>query len=218
MQSSLGEMLLRVKRYGLAGTTMRAGRAIFGLLGRALYLRREGYFTCADLESLVRPGMEVNPEIRIFEAGTDDLQRLDGVLSRTLRRRFRRRMETGRLLFLAEIDGALAGYCWLAFEATYANETDCIIPVANGEAYGYGAFTLPQYRGRGVYRTMLIETIRAAERRGISRIRGVVDRRNAPARAALRRAGIHAESAAGSVRMLGFKRRWRRPLREGERL
>jgi len=212
------DILWRVRRRGLVGTILGAAKGIPRSVMRALYLRREAYITYTDISALPPPAPGRDPTVRAFLATPADLERLEEAVGPARCETFRRRMGNGQALVLGEADGRVVGYCALAFEPTYARESDCVVPVGEGEAYGHGAFTLPEYRRRGVYAAMLDESTRVVRERGICRVYGAVSVANPAARAALRRLRARAAWAAGSIRVLGFTRHWQRELKEGERL
>jgi len=62
---------------------------------------------------------------------------------------------SGCELWLGWIEGEIAGICW---SRGHKNRTDYFVPLGESDATILSCFVFPQYRGRGIYPTML-ETI-----------------------------------------------------------
>ena len=63
----------------------------------------------------------------------------------------------------------VVSYCWIAFGEEWIGEIEMKVKPGPQEAYLYDAFTLPQYRRRNFFSTLLSNSLEYLESRGYSR-------------------------------------------------
>jgi len=63
--------------------------------------------------------------------------------------------QQGHRLYVARIDGAVAGWGWVATQTASIGELGVEMHLTSGERYLWGFETIPAWRGRGVYTTLL---------------------------------------------------------------
>ena len=101
----------------------------------------------------------------------------------------RRRLGNGWTLFLANIDGTVCGGGW-----GITNQTEFrtkVVPLLDGDVALIDYFTLPDFRGRGVYTSLLCHCVRHYREQGKSRLYCSANKDNMPAIKALRAANFH---------------------------
>ena len=88
---------------------------------------------------------------------------------------------------VALVAGQVAGIVWL-----YRSHNDSrLFALAKDEAEINSVFVLPEYRGRGLHRTLDISLCRLAKELGCDTIYGAVQAENEPSLRATRAAGFH---------------------------
>lgn len=105
-------------------------------------------------------------------------------------------------------DGNVACFCWARYHGR------AIGPVAlrdqPGRVFLYNAQTLPQFRGQGLYRTLLEHIMSTLTQERHSEFIGDVDRRNVVSRRGIESVGF---THVASITMVKIIRRWDRQLR-----
>jgi len=71
-----------------------------------------------------------------------------------------RRRAEGHRPYLISVDGAPAGYGWVATRTCEIGELELRFELATGNRYLWDFATLPEFRGRGIYPALLSEIIR----------------------------------------------------------
>ena len=100
-------------------------------------------------------------------------------------------------------DGTIACFCW----ARHRGRAIGPVPLKEhpGRVFLYNAHTLPQFRGRGLYRVLLEHMIWTFSEERQTEFIGDVDRRNTASCRALDRAGF---KVVGSITLVKFFQRW----------
>jgi GNAT superfamily N-acetyltransferase len=75
------------------------------------------------------------------------------------------RWDAGDLCFVARYEGRIVACGWGA-TAAWTDYLQCAIELAPGDAYLFDGYTLPDWRGRGVFQTLGAEQLRALQRAG----------------------------------------------------
>jgi GNAT superfamily N-acetyltransferase len=122
-------------------------------------------------------------------AESDDIRRLQK-LAKFHNGEVQQRLKAGDLCFVALSDGNLANYAWFCFSEEYINELERNIRVSAGSAYRYDVFTLPAYRGKGVFPSAFEESSKYLSQNGIKELYGLVDSSNSPMLRVYEKAGI----------------------------
>jgi GNAT superfamily N-acetyltransferase len=112
------------------------------------------------------------------------------------------RLARGCLCFAVFIDGALGGYGWLSRGSEWIGEAELEIKPREREAYIWNCVTLPSYRRRGVFRSLVFGISQAARRLGATRVWiGSVE---IPAEKALEPLGFRPAIHASSLSIAGI--------------
>jgi RimJ/RimL family protein N-acetyltransferase len=125
------------------------------------------------------------------------------------------RWAAGHRCFSASIDGRPAGVTWCALDRAWSDYLGVSIPLAPGEALGYGTYTHPDFRGRGVaaaIRSRLLETLKQEE---LGRCLAMVMPENRGGMAVAEKLGYRPVGVVAAV-WLGRRRRRIVRMRPGE--
>ncbi len=124
--------------------------------------------TAADLPSLASTMEPFQGEIWNFRVGGPVL----GL--------FQERLDAGDYCLIAERDDAILYMAWTRFDSASESEVGITVTLRPGEAYGYGVFTLPAFRGQGLATEGEAERLRQLRARGARRLYSWVSSRNTP--------------------------------------
>lgn len=80
------------------------------------------------------------------------------------------RLARGCMCFAVFIEGAVAGYGWLSRGPEWVGEAQLEIKPREREAYIWNCVTLPPYRRRGVFTSLVYGISQAARRLGVRRV------------------------------------------------
>ena len=121
-----------------------------------------------------------------------------------------RRFRDGQVCAVARHDKEVAAYCWLAYTPIPVAEIDRVVVPAADEVYLYDAFTVPAWRGRGLFTLMLRHLLAYARSQGRRRALIFAEARNLPSCRAIERAGFEIFQTVVRLDVLGFTRQWSR--------
>jgi len=76
------------------------------------------------------------------------------------------RWAAGNLCFVARHEGRIVACGWGTAAAAWTDYLQCAIELAPGDAYLYDGYTLPEWRGRGIFQALCAEELRALQRAG----------------------------------------------------
>jgi RimJ/RimL family protein N-acetyltransferase len=122
--------------------------------------------TAADLPVLASTMEPFRRDIWNFELGGP------------LRSLFQERLAAGDHCLIAESGGEFVYMAWTRFDSASEGRAGIVAPLRAGESYGYGVFTVPAFRGRGVATAAAAERFRHLRNRGVRRFYGWVSRQN----------------------------------------
>lgn len=145
-------------------------------------------------------------------AKSDDIRRLQR-LAKFNDGEAQQRLNAGHLCFVALNGGNLANYTWVCFHEGYIDELETKIRVSPGSAYRYDVFTLPAYRGKGIFPSVFEESCKYLYQNGIRELYGLVDSNNSPMLRVYEKAGI-ASRKIGDVTYIKLSN-WRRHVFTG---
>lgn len=100
------------------------------------------------------------------------------------------RFDQGEVCGVAWFNSAVVSYCWVAFQQAKVGEINRIIKLRRNELYLYDAFTLPHYRGKGLFPALLIAILGLARSQGYSRALIFSLRENRPSVIGIEKAGF----------------------------
>ena len=104
-------------------------------------------------------------------------------------------------------------YCWMARTPIWVGEIGNTVVPAPGEVYFYDAFTMPAWRGRGLFFGLLSGLLAHARGQGFDRGLIIVDTRNRASRRVIEKAGFEIVQAVTRLELCGFTRLWFRRRR-----
>jgi len=90
------------------------------------------------------------------------------------------RFGAGHLCFIAEKNGGIVNYTWVAFHEAYIDEIERKIRMNHDSAYVYDEYTDPEYRGMGILPAVLMSTLDYLFQNGIKEIYELVGSNNFP--------------------------------------
>ncbi len=113
-----------------------------------------------------------DPDIRTREASLDDLDELVCMAQPADSPYFAKRLEAGEACLVAEAGGAIVGYIWIQTLGHFDGWLNLAIDQSDGAAacVVYNAYTMPEYRKRGVRTLLLVEERRWCRDNGRTRI------------------------------------------------
>ncbi len=100
------------------------------------------------------------------------------------------RFNRGEVCGVARLNSEVVSYCWVAFQQAEVGEINRTIKLRNNELYFYDAFTLPDYRGRGLFPALLTAILGFARSQGCSRALIFSLRENRPSVRGIEKAGF----------------------------
>jgi len=151
--------------------------------------------------------------VRIRQAHKSDLE----PLARCLRRAkpglgdFRKRWDRGDICFLAEADGSAVAVTWASFHKYRMEEVDYVFDPGNGGVYLYDAYTVPEWRLRGVHVNLMEHLLEALPDRSVRGVYCAVEHGNRHSLRTHLRFGFQIARHVVEVRLMGL--RWHRVKR-----
>jgi len=119
---------------------------------------------------------------------------------------FAHRIRTGDLCLIGELRGTIAYMGWMRFDEASLPRVGIHVVLREGEAYGYGVFALPAFRGQGLSTTVGVERLRWLREHGVRRFYGWVSASNAAIQKVQTRLGYR---TVASVRQIYWRVRRR---------
>ncbi len=114
-------------------------------------------------------------------------------------------MRRGHECFAACRD-QIIGYVWVNYDSIYDDKL-LDINLSAGQAYLYKAFTLPEYRGRGIYPELLQRVCRILKERGVHTILIATSIENRSSFRGIQKAGFERLGTVFYVKMGPFQKR-----------
>ena len=102
-----------------------------------------------------------------------------------------RRFETGRRCYGAWVAEELAAYGWVSFDDEHIGELNLRVRLLPGEVYIWDCATLPVFRRKGLYSSLLTYILQELRRQGLCRAWIGADMENIPSQRGMARAGFH---------------------------
>jgi len=114
-----------------------------------------------------------------------------------------RRLGRGERCFLVLHKGQVVAYCWFSQARVGIEEVDLTVVVQPDEVYLYDAFTLPPWRGRGLYPALLTRMVKEAMEMGYRRAMIFAGEDNLPSRQGIEKAGFEFFQRITHYKLLG---------------
>ncbi len=141
--------------------------------------------------SVPPPDIPLPPEVAARPATPEDLPRLAAVMEPyraeiwdfrgegALVATFEQRLRAGDLCLIGELRGTIAYMGWTRFDEASLQRVGIHVPLREREAYGYGVFALPAFRGQGLSTTVGVARLHWLREHGVRRFYGWVRASNA---------------------------------------
>lgn len=162
-----------------------------------------------SLDDVAPPG-PVPPGVELVVAGRP---MATGDLGERWHPEAERRLRGGQACAVARQGTDVVAYCWMAPTPVWVEEIANAVVPAPGEVYFYDAFTIPAWRGRGLFFGLLSRLLALAHNRGFRRGLIFVDTRNRASRRVIEKAGFEIVHAVSRLELCGFTRLWVRGRR-----
>ena len=117
-----------------------------------------------------------------------------------------RRLAAGDVAIVGIVRGQLAHLQWISFRSPWVNEIGVTLRLGPGEAAGYGAFTAPAWRGRGIHALASRFLNEEERRRGATRHVSWVWASNAPSLRVFAKLGRRRTKTVWLIRLVGMRR------------
>ena len=118
------------------------------------------------------------------------------------------RLRDGQAYAIAHHEAEVVAYCWLAFTPVWVGEIGHAVVPGPEDVYLYDAFTMPGWRGRGLFSAMISPLLALARSRHRKRALIFVDAGNRASRRAIERAGFEIVHTVSRVELCGLTRLW----------
>ncbi len=116
--------------------------------------------------------------LQIRRLPADELHVLRSITSNMAYRRFQEFIASGFDCYAAFVDERVVGFNWYTHLPYHSPETKITYPVEAGDEFLIYSYTVPEWRGRGVFATLKAAALPDQQRRGTQRICTVVDESN----------------------------------------
>jgi GNAT superfamily N-acetyltransferase len=120
------------------------------------------------------------------------------------------RLRDGQACAIAHHGTEVVAYCWLSWTPVRVGEIDRAVVPGPGDAYIYDAFTMPGWRGRGLFSAVIASLLALARARHRTRALILVSAGNRASRRAIERAGFELVHTVSRVGLGGLTRLWYR--------
>jgi GNAT superfamily N-acetyltransferase len=112
-------------------------------------------------------------------------------------------------------DDEIAGYTWIAFSDTWAEELQLTIIVCPGEMVHYDSYVHPRYRGQGLHTSLVIAAKHFALRQGCCKSLSWISALNLQSLKTAQRLAVAPEQPLTvlSIKTIGMRGRWNCALR-----
>lgn len=115
------------------------------------------------------------------------------------------RIHNGHRCFVAKHGGQIVFVSWAAFGKCYSYALDREYKLADTEAYGYSAYTLPEFRGNGLHAAATCYKLRSVAESGCKRYLFFVEPRNSAAKRMPEKLGLEKVGITGLIEVFGIR-------------
>lgn len=170
-------------------------------VGRRLFARER---IVAFVKSLSAP-LEMHPEVKV-DIRLAQLGDISKLKERFSIRGMKEMLRDGHLCFIADMEGQILHFKWVAFNEAYVSELDRKVHLDASSAYIYASYTVPEYRGLGLDPAVTAEVFDYSREKGIERVYILVRHNNLPELSVMRKAGYRAMGEIKFTQVLGLKK------------
>jgi RimJ/RimL family protein N-acetyltransferase len=115
------------------------------------------------------------------------------------------RVKNGDRCFVAKQNGQITFVAWAAFGKCYSYLLDREFRLADREAYGYGAYTLPRFRGNGLHPAATCHRLQFLREQGCERYVAFVEPGNHAAMRMPEKLGLEKVGVTGFIELFGLR-------------
>ncbi|HEX6574688.1 MAG TPA: hypothetical protein VF042_06915 [Gemmatimonadaceae bacterium] len=169
--------------------TARGAAREFGARALTTFYRRM-LFLSYQLEGIRIPAYNAAIDARFSILRADEVDAYMAFKPRAIKRETERRISRGDRCFISWIDGRIVDACWTATGNIYVPYMNRTLHVPEGDVYSYDSYTLPEYRGRGLYMARNSFTAITTQSEGFRRSIALVAYENYSAWLILTRSGL----------------------------
>lgn len=149
------------------------------------------------------PELQVKVDVDVRLAQSVDIARL---AERFGARGLKDGIMRGHLCFIADMNGEIAHYKWVALDEAYVSELNRNIRVSYNSAYIYSSYTVPKFRGFGLDTKVTMKVFDYLHERGIEKVYILVQFNNIPSLRVMQKVGYRKMGEVRFVQVFGFKK------------
>lgn len=116
--------------------------------------RRAGTIWVFDLDGSIRK-IQPSIDVTFSRVGPESVSGLSEVIGAANKTQIRRRFESGRRCYVAQVGNKFAAYGWVSFNEEFIGELNLRLSLLPGEAYIWDCATLPDFRRKLLYSALL---------------------------------------------------------------
>ena len=115
------------------------------------------------------------------------------------------RLRRGDGCIVAKHGGRVVYVVWVAFKKYYSHLLDREYELANDEIFTYGAYTVPEFRGKGIQPTVACRMYGGMKDTGYKRLLAFIDPKNPSAMSIIDKYGYERVGMSGYVEIFGIR-------------
>ena len=173
--------------------------------------RRSGTIWMMNLDE-PRPAIKPLVPATFRRIGPEGIPALLAAAGRDISTEILNRFENGRRCYTAWVDGQLAAYGWVSQNEEYIGELSLRIKLVPGEAYIWDCVTIPAFRHRHLYSSLLVHIVDELQGENLCRAWIGANQDNEVSQRGIANAGFHHVADLGISRVLALRQVWVREL------
>jgi ribosomal protein S18 acetylase RimI-like enzyme len=115
------------------------------------------------------------------------------------------RIHNGQRCCVAKHNGQIIHAHWTAFGKLYSYALDREYELADTEAYGHGAYTLPEFRRKGIHPAAACHMLQVLRDEGYKRVFGLIEPKNSAAMRMPEKLGYDKLGISGFIEVFGLR-------------
>lgn len=206
LKSAWEDLAWSARRRGPVRAARSTVRSVLNAISRKVFSREVVIVHCAELASW--PDFQPQAGLTIRPGSAADLDRLADDLPPSSIRSLHARLDQGQLVFIAEVDGDVAGYAWMCTQADSRAAREHGLDLGPGEGLHWDSRTFERYRRQGVYTALQRFSRAYMKARGYVRIYGGANVNNPAPMRMMKNLGLQPVHVYHMRRVLGRERMW----------
>lgn len=176
------------------------------------HLRRKPRFSyliifTKTLDELMSPYQASIPfDLEMMSTNVDEIESALRLIPAEHRFDVERRVSNGDRCFVAKYDNKVIYAMWVAFGKCYSFLLSREYPLATDECYMYSAYTLPEFRGKGLHPSVNTQLFILLNKWGITRITFFIEPNNLSAMRLPEKLGYSRSGITGYFEIFGIRR------------